>query len=348
MPPVNLLLHVDLVVRDLERSMAFYLRHLGATVAEDAILRGPVASFYSRGTTDAIRVAFLRLPAGRAQLGHMIELIEVVPKDETALLEAPATASRARFDIRNFTVAVEDIEGTVAEMKRQGVEFLTDILPADLPKLGRSRVAFLADPDGNVVELIEALGLELPKATPEASSGAPLSSADRQFLAGQFNNTDAEFPRDKSFIQLFEEQAERTPEAVAIEHGNMRLTYRELNGRANRWAELLTQLGVGPDAVVPILGERGISLCVSIIAAWKAGAAYLPLDPKHPPDRISQVLEQVSFRAVVVARAQQPLLQQALSQQSLSPAILVYDGDVLRRELVDHFRDGVSGEGRTA
>src|SRR6185369_621909 len=109
----------------------------------------------------------------------------------------------------------------------------------------------------------------------------------------------------------FEAQVARTPDAVAVafdrpttEDGGWRmedggsilhpqcLTYRELDCRANRLARALAARGVGPEAIVAILAERSIDFLIAVVATFKAGAAYLPLDPHHPPQRLGQVLRQ--------------------------------------------------------
>ncbi len=91
--------------------------------------------------------------------------------------------------------------------------------------------------------------------------------------------------------RLFEEQASRTPDAIAVCHEDEQLTYRELNQRANQLADYLRSLGVGPDTLVGVFLERSTSILVALLGTLKAGGAYLPLDPIYPPERIAFVLE---------------------------------------------------------
>jgi amino acid adenylation domain-containing protein len=104
---------------------------------------------------------------------------------------------------------------------------------------------------------------------------------------------------------LFEQQAARTPEATALIFKNEQLTYRELNARANRLAHYLVKQGVGPESLVGVLLERSPAMAVALLAILKAGAAYLPLDPAYPPERLSFMLEDAHAHAVVT---QQTLL----------------------------------------
>ena len=98
--------------------------------------------------------------------------------------------------------------------------------------------------------------------------------------------------------QFVEAQAVRTPEACALVHGETRVSYRELNERANRLAAHLQTLGVGPEVIVGICLERSVGAIISVLAVLKAGGAYLPLDPAYPSDRLSYMLE--NSRAVLL------------------------------------------------
>ncbi len=118
-----------------------------------------------------------------------------------------------------------------------------------------------------------------------------LPAAERQQLLVEWNNTATDYPRDKCIHQLFEEQVERTPNAVAIEFERQSLTYRELNRQANLLAHHLQQLGVGPDIAVGLCLERSLELVVGILGILKSGGAYVPLDPSHPQERIAHILE---------------------------------------------------------
>jgi amino acid adenylation domain-containing protein len=136
-----------------------------------------------------------------------------------------------------------------------------------------------------------------------------LSDADRQQLLIDFNDTRADYPKDKCVHQLFEEQVQRTPENLAVVFSepfgrepsveDRRLTYAELNARANQLARYLRRMGVGPDTIVALCLERSVEAVVGIFGILKAGAAYLPLDPVLPQERLAFILAETQAVALL-------------------------------------------------
>jgi amino acid adenylation domain-containing protein len=118
-----------------------------------------------------------------------------------------------------------------------------------------------------------------------------LTEAERVKLLIKWNDNAEEYPKHSCVHQLFEEQVERTPDVVAIEIGGQRLTYGELNRRANELAHYLRRLGVGAEKLVGICVERSLELIVGLMGILKAGAAYVPLDPSYPKERLRFMLE---------------------------------------------------------
>ncbi|WP_061148966.1 non-ribosomal peptide synthetase, partial [Caballeronia arvi] len=112
----------------------------------------------------------------------------------------------------------------------------------------------------------------------------------RNLLVSTWNDTAASYPDDLCIHQLFEQQAQRTPDAIALVFEDQSLTYAQLNARANRLAHHLIALGVCPEDRVALCVERGIGMVVSLLAILKAGAAYVPLDPAYPGERLSHIL----------------------------------------------------------
>lgn len=125
-----------------------------------------------------------------------------------------------------------------------------------------------------------------------------LTEAERRAAFFTWNQTALSKPAVSDFSTLFEAQVSRTPEAVAVACSGEQLTYRELSVRANRIARALIARGVGPDVLVALVDERGIDLLVVILAVFKAGGAYLPIDPAYPPARIAHIVE--ASRAALV------------------------------------------------
>jgi len=143
--------------------------------------------------------------------------------------------------------------------------------------------------------------LERIAAQPAArlSTISVLTEAERRQLLYDWNNTQREYPRDSCIHQLFEEQVERTPEAVAVSFGEQEISYRELNSRANQLAHYLRSLGVGPDVCVGLCLERSVDLAVALVAILKAGGAYVPLDPAYPLERLTLMLEDAQIGIII-------------------------------------------------
>ncbi len=126
-----------------------------------------------------------------------------------------------------------------------------------------------------------------------------LSEAERHQLLREWNDTATEYPRDKCIHQLFEEQVEKTPDAVAVMFENQQLTYLQLNQRANQLAYHLKSLGVEPEVLVGICVERSVEMVVGLLGILKAGGAYVPLDPTYPPERLQFMLANARVSVLV-------------------------------------------------
>ncbi|MGK7888718.1 MAG: amino acid adenylation domain-containing protein [Leptolyngbyaceae cyanobacterium] len=118
-----------------------------------------------------------------------------------------------------------------------------------------------------------------------------LTEAERHQLLVEWNQTQTDYPRDKCIHQLFEEQAERTPDAVAVVLANQQMTYKELNERANQLAHRLRSLHVEPNTLVGLCLDRSFAMVIGLLAILKVGAAYVPLDPNYPEERLGFMLE---------------------------------------------------------
>ncbi|MER8447868.1 amino acid adenylation domain-containing protein [Mesorhizobium sp. M1066] len=118
-----------------------------------------------------------------------------------------------------------------------------------------------------------------------------LPTDERAYLFEELNRTAAAYPSERCIHELFEAQVRQAPEAVALVHEDERLSYGELNARANRLAHHLIALGVKPDQPVAICLERSLAMVVGLLAILKAGGAYLPLDPAYPFQRLRQILD---------------------------------------------------------
>ena len=126
-----------------------------------------------------------------------------------------------------------------------------------------------------------------------------LTEAEREQMLYEWNDTSAPFPQDKSLHQLFEAQVERTPEATALIFENEQFSYRELNRRANQLAHYLREKGAGPEVLIGLLFERSSEMIVALLAVLKSGAAYLPLDPTYPPERLGFMMDDAGIKLLL-------------------------------------------------
>ncbi|MCP4657816.1 MAG: AMP-binding protein, partial [bacterium] len=159
-----------------------------------------------------------------------------------------------------------------------------------------------------------------------------LSGGERQQILHEWNDTAGELPGERCLHELFSEQVERTPEAVAVVCSSDRdepvraLSYRELNRRADRLADTLCERGVvRPGVLVGICVERSPEMVVGLLGTLKAGGAYVPLDPSHPPERLAVVLEDMVLEDVG-SPARPAVL---LSQQHLVPTLPAFAGRLI-------------------
>ena len=127
----------------------------------------------------------------------------------------------------------------------------------------------------------------------------PLTPAERHKILYEWNNTRVERSQEQYIHELIEGQAERTPAAIAVVFDDERLTYGELNARANQLAHYLRRQGVGVEQVVGVLMERSLEMVVALLGILKAGAAYLPLDPTYPQERLGYMLSDGGVRVVL-------------------------------------------------
>ncbi|HKR13655.1 MAG TPA: amino acid adenylation domain-containing protein [Pyrinomonadaceae bacterium] len=156
----------------------------------------------------------------------------------------------------------------------------------------------------------------------------PLHSEDElQRLLVEWNDTAAEYERDICVHQLFEQQVERTPHAIAVEFGTIQLTYQELNDRANQLAHYLRDCGVGAEVPVGICMERSAEMVVALLAILKAGGAYLPLDVDYPVERLSFMMAD-SGATVLITQSELP---PALAEHQVRLVIPARDRELIGR-----------------
>lgn len=130
-----------------------------------------------------------------------------------------------------------------------------------------------------------------------------LSEKERKKILYTFNETQAEYPMDKTMPELLDKQVEKNPNNIAVTCGTTAITYRELQDRSNRLAVRLQELGVGRDSVVGLAFYRSIEMVVAVWGVMKAGGAYLPIDPSSPPERAMHMLTECDANIILTHHA---------------------------------------------
>ncbi len=128
-----------------------------------------------------------------------------------------------------------------------------------------------------------------------------LTEAEQQQLLA-WNDTAADYPRDKTLVDLFEAQVEKTPEAIAVVFEGQQLTYRELNSNANQVAHYLRRVDITRNKFVGILEERNIDFLAAMLGILKAGGAFLPIDPNYPDDRVRYMVTDSQIQTLITRR----------------------------------------------
>ncbi|MFD6826610.1 amino acid adenylation domain-containing protein, partial [Streptomyces sp. NPDC060085] len=238
----------------------------------------------------------------------------------------PSAAPAARFDLCVYLD--ESRTDTGEEGGLAGVlEFATDLYDRDtaeelVARFDRVLRGVVRDPD-------------LPVAALDI-----LAPQERQRIVEEWNSTDTPV-RQAPLPVLFEAQVALTPDATAVVHGDVELTYAELNARANRLARLLVEQGAGPERLVALALPRSVDQVVAVYATVKAGAAYLPVDPEYPADRIAYMLDDARPVCVLTSTDTVDQLPSGL------PA-LVLDDPGFRESLASRPATDLSNADRTA
>ena len=217
-----------------------------------------------------------RTPVFQVMCVHQNTPLPVLPGQSLELL--PLDRGAAQFDL---TLIVTDAEDGL----EAAFEYNTDLFDAaTIDRMAQSYRLLLehaiADPQTPVSRL------------------SVMSKEDRDHLVRELNETKAAYPRTARVHELFEAQAARSPAALAVICGDG-ITYRELDQRASALAAELRAAGAGPGVVVGVCMRRSIDLVVALLAAQKAGSAYLPIDPTTPADRVQFMLQDAAAQVLV-------------------------------------------------
>lgn len=141
-----------------------------------------------------------------------------------------------------------------------------------------------------------------------------MNDAERRMVLSEWNRTDTDFSAEKCIHEIIEEQAARRPEATAVKFEQQELSYKDLNARANQLARHLRKLGLGPDQLAAVFMERSPEMIVAWLGILKAGAAYVPIDPAYPKERIAYMLADSNASALLTQKALAEFLSESNAQ----------------------------------
>ncbi|MEK4665551.1 amino acid adenylation domain-containing protein [Priestia sp. FSL H7-0729] len=130
-----------------------------------------------------------------------------------------------------------------------------------------------------------------------------ISDNEKQEMVTNFNKSKTPYDQNSTFIELFEAQVDLNPDYIAFEYKGEKITYKDFNGRANRVGQKLREMGAKPDHIIGIITERSVSMMVGIYGILKSGAAYMPIDPELPDQRIQYLLENSGTKVVLAEDA---------------------------------------------
>nr|MDZ8289084.1 amino acid adenylation domain-containing protein [Nostoc sp. ChiSLP01] len=207
-------------------------------------------------------------------------------------------ASIYRVELTGLAVSPLKVEGTTAKfdltlLMQNTATGLVGVWEYNTDLFDASTIERIT---GHFVTLLEGI---IVNPQQQISQLPMLTQPEQQQLLVEWNNTQADYFQDKCIYELFEEQVQRTPDAVAVVFGNQQLTYHQLNSQANQLAHYLRSLGVKPDVLVGICVERSLEMIVGLLGILKAGGAYLPLDPDYPTDRLAYMLNDSQVRVLL-------------------------------------------------
>jgi nonribosomal peptide synthetase DhbF len=253
-------------------------------------------------------------PARSANRHPLFQVMMVLQNNATATLQLPGLTVTERpcgsggaMSYLNFVFGEDRDAAGIAHGLSGEIEFASDLFDRDTVESFAARLKRLLQ--------VIAENADLP-----ISAIDPLTADERQRILVDWNAGESVAVVAATLPQLFEQCVERSPDAIAVVFEELALSYAQLNARANRLAHRLIAEGVGPEHVVAIALPRSMDLVVVLLAVLKAGAAYLPLDPDYPADRLAFMLDDARPIRVLTQRALAGKLPHTVSLYCLDDA----------------------------
>jgi amino acid adenylation domain-containing protein len=255
--------------------------------------------------------------------------VEGIENPESSIVEDALPGNLAVLDVERRT-ATFDLTFDLWESKGRlfgRVEYSTDLFDA-------ATIARMLD---NYQQLLAAAASNPERRISELQL---LSDRERTVLLEEWNETRADYSTDACLHELFEQQAARMPDAVAVVFREEQLTYAELARCSTQLARYLKGLGVGPETLVGILMERSLEMVVALLGVLKAGAAYLPLDPAYPQERLQFMIEDAGASVLL----SQERVASFLPEYSGQVVLVDAERDEIARQSTEYFESGVEAE----
>ncbi len=243
-------------------------------------------------------------------------MLEALPASATSIGELEITNFHFDMKFAQFDLALHFCEESGGQLVR--FEYCTDVFRAETVErlssgFARLLQAVVANPRQKISEI------------------PILSEAEKHQVLRAWNDTSRDYPKEQCLHHLFERAAMREPNRVALECGGQSLTYGELNAKANRLAHHLRASGVQPESCVGVFLERSLDLIVALLGILKAGAAYVPIDPSFPAERLAWIMED----ADVLLLVSQTRLLNELSRPGMKTVCLDADWEAIEQGVGD-------------
>ncbi len=230
-----------------------------------------------------------------ASRNPLFDVMLVMQNQEEAVLsgshfEAKALAAQARIAKFDLTFSLTPTKnGYQVEL-----EYCTDLFRRETAR------RFL----GHYAAILQQI---LSAPNQRISQISTITEEEERKILHEFNQSDADYPRNRTLVDLFEAQVRRTPERIAVSFEGRSLTYAELNAAANRLAHRLRKLGVHRESLVPLYIERGLEMIIGIYGILKAGGAYVPINTMYPVDRVEYILQDSQAQLLLLGNTALPL-----------------------------------------
>lgn len=242
------------------------------SVREKALACFDNQNFQYEELVEALKV---RRDTGRNPLFDIMFVLQNVEEESVRMHGLTITPHKRQHTVSQFDLLL--IVNEVPEKLKINIEYSTDLF-------SEKTIQRFVDYFHNLVNVI------INDSNQKLSELEILSKREQDQLIHEFNRTETVFPRDLTITQLFESQVARTPDKIALTAGGRDITYRDLNERANQIAHRLIQIAGGDSKSIAVWAERSVEAVISILAILKSGRAYVPLDTRHPEERLRFIL----------------------------------------------------------